>query len=213
MHSPLTQPDYPPITDLVTEQAVSSPNRVSITQGPDAITYAMLVERGESVARCLVEAGFGSGDVIGVTGPRGIGFVVALFGVLRCGATVFPLDPELPQRRRRHLVTAGKPKAFVRVGSGNATGDPAASVPSTVVVDARTGRPMAAVPPAGSHPALAPVPSRSPAYLFFTSGTTGAPRGVLGWHGALSHFLLWQRQTFAVDDADRCAQLTGASLT
>src|SRR3712207_7676526 len=45
-----------------------------------------------------------------------------------------------------------------------------------------------------------------PAYLFFTSGTTGVPKAVLGCHKGLSHFLAWQREAFAVEPRDRCAQ-------
>ncbi|HET9381771.1 MAG TPA: non-ribosomal peptide synthetase, partial [Streptomyces sp.] len=61
----------------------------------------------------------------------------------------------------------------------------------------------------------APLPSVSPAdpaYVFFTSGTTGRPRGVLGRHGGLSHFLTWQAAEFGVGEDDRCSQLTSVSF-
>jgi amino acid adenylation domain-containing protein len=60
----------------------------------------------------------------------------------------------------------------------------------------------------------APLVARPPdaAYVFFTSGTTGTPNPVLGGHQGLSHFLSWQRNTFAVGPGDRCAQLTGLSF-
>jgi amino acid adenylation domain-containing protein len=51
-----------------------------------------------------------------------------------------------------------------------------------------------------------------PAYLFFTSGTTGVPKAVVGCHKGLSHFLSWQRDTFQVTPLDRCAQLIGLSF-
>jgi amino acid adenylation domain-containing protein len=50
------------------------------------------------------------------------------------------------------------------------------------------------------------------AYLFFTSGTSGVPKGVLGCHKGLSHFLKWQREEFGITVADRAAQLTGLSF-
>ena len=51
-----------------------------------------------------------------------------------------------------------------------------------------------------------------PAYVFFTSGTTGVPKGILGTHKGLSHFLQWERQILSVSSGDRVAQLTGLSF-
>jgi amino acid adenylation domain-containing protein len=59
---------------------------------------------------------------------------------------------------------------------------------------------------------LPEVDNEDAAYIFFTSGTTGVPKGVLGCHKGLSHFLNWQRQEFGVGPHDRSAQLTGLSF-
>jgi len=59
---------------------------------------------------------------------------------------------------------------------------------------------------------LPEITPEDPAYIFFTSGTTGVPKGVLGVHKGLSHFLDWQRQTFDVTQKDRIAQLTSLSF-
>ena len=64
-------------------------------------------------------------------------------------------------------------------------------------------------------PSSISVPDITPedaAYIFFTSGTTGIPKGVRGCHKGLSQFIAWQRSTFDVRPDDRCAQLTSPSF-
>ena len=196
---PLERPELPPVTELIAAVTAQNPGRVAISQGLTTITYQDLVERSETLARQLTKQGCGRDDIVGVTGERGIDFVVGMLGVLRCGATMFPIDPALPGGRKRHLVHIGRPKLVVQTDSRP---DPFAPGVAVIHIDSQ----------AVTDVSLAPVSPDAPAYLFFTTGTTGAPRGVLGWHGALSHFLLWQRQTFGISPRDRCAQLTSASF-
>ncbi|GAA2425110.1 amino acid adenylation domain-containing protein [Streptomyces glaucus] len=213
--APLDAPEQRPVTELITAVAGRHPDRVAVQQGDSTLTYGELVARSEAVARRLVARGRGAGDVVAVTGPRGIGFVVGLLGVLRSGATAFPLDPALPEGRRRHLLEIGRPGLFVRITDGapdaeapvTPSGDP---VQETVEVDARGLGPQDAADPVAAD--LPEVSAADPAYLFFTSGTTGLPKGVLGRHGSLGHFLTWQAAEFAIGEADRCSQLTSVSF-
>lgn len=209
----IDEPDQLPLTELITERAAAAPEHIAITQGAHALPYGELVHRAEVIGRELAGHGCGPGDVIAVTGPRGIGFVASLLGVLRSGATVFPIDPELPEGRRRHLLEIGRPKMFVQVedGTADAVDTITAGMP-TVRADAFTGLLCTAPTEAAEQAPLPPVSAQSPAYLFFTSGTTGTPRGVLGRHGSLSHFLRWQSRSFEISTDDRCAQLTSASF-
>ncbi|MFE1872682.1 amino acid adenylation domain-containing protein [Streptomyces sp. NPDC059496] len=203
----LDEPAQPPVTELIAARAVAAPDHVAITQGARFLSYGELVQRSEALARLLVARGCAPGQVVAVTGPRSIGFFVAMLGVLRSGATFFPLDQALPAGRRDHLLSVGGPTLFV------CAEDPLTSAPDTggvptVLLDAHTG--LLPTEPAAMD--LPPVDPDSPAYLFFTSGTTGTPRGVVGRHVSLSHFLRWQSSTFGISTEDRCAQLTSASF-
>jgi amino acid adenylation domain-containing protein len=200
----LEQPHQEPVPVLIARVAARHPDRVAVQQGGRTLAYGDLVTRSEAVARRVVARGRGVGDVVGITGPRGIGFVVGLLGVLRSGATAFPLDPALPEGRVRHLLEIARTDLFVSVGED--------ALPGTDVIhlDADGQCPLGE-----EGDGRAPLPSVSeadPAYLFFTSGTTGLPRGVLGRHAGLSHFLTWQAAEFAISEDDHCSQLTSVSF-
>ena len=200
----LARPPQQPVPELIARVAARHPGRIAIKQGSRTLTYGELVARGEAVARRVVARGRGVGDVVGITGPRGIGFVVGMLGVLRSGATAFPLDPALPQGRIRRLLEIAGADLFVRVADGALPGI------ETVDVDADGLSPLRAE--SDRTTPLPLVSAADPAYLFFTSGTTGLPRGVLGRHGGLSHFLTWQAGEFALGQDDRCSQLTSVSF-
>ncbi|MFE2569305.1 amino acid adenylation domain-containing protein [Streptomyces mirabilis] len=214
--TPMDAPAQPPVTELIAARAAIAPDATAVSHGGSALTYRQLVDRSEELARHLVAARCGRGQVVAVTGPRSPGFVVAMLAVLRSGAVFFPVDPALPAGRRRHLVDVGAPVFCVRVEEADEP-QPAVieGMPQTTV-DAGTGLSQLAGReaslPAAPEVALPAVDPDSPAYLFFTSGTTGTPRGVLGRHASLTHFLRWQSQEFGVTSQDRCAQLTSSSF-
>ena len=105
--------------------------------------------------------------------------------------------------------------------TGDAEAQPAASaVPGAATGDAGPRLAVSAAPWAatgdagprragGAEPAPPAVGPDSPAYVAFTSGSTGVPKGVVGRHGSLSHFLPWLRRRFALSPGDRYSMLSG----
>ncbi|MFI9393193.1 amino acid adenylation domain-containing protein [Streptomyces bauhiniae] len=147
------------------------PEARALTAADGSMTYAALDEAADAWAARLAAAGAGPGRVVPVLLPRGTDLVTALLAVLKTGAAYALLDPEWPERRLRDIL--GQLDAPVLVGTGpEGRGGPALCPPPD-------GRSSA---PGGFRPVTAR--STDPACVFFTSGTTGRPKGVLSPHRA-----------------------------
>ncbi|WCN82394.1 non-ribosomal peptide synthetase [Micromonospora sp. LH3U1] len=125
---------------------------------------------------------------------RSLDWPAALLGVLRAGAAYVPLDPAIPQKRLAHVLADSS--AVLVLGSRE-TGPPTTVLPFVAVEDA-----LVAGPPA----VVAPVHPSAPAYVLYTSGTTGQPKGVCVSHGNLVHTLEAVAEHYALTPADRVLQ-------
>ncbi|MDC3955553.1 amino acid adenylation domain-containing protein [Polyangium jinanense] len=211
MSLPLPERPIEPVPARVARIAAEAPDRRALARGGAAWSYRELVDQAAGVVGALEQAGIEPGRAVAVSGPRSFGLIAAMLGVLAAGGALLLLDPRLsPGRREGMLTQAGARHAIVVVPEGQA---PAWQPPEGIFVvnlDPDRGlspASLAARPTA--FPALAP---DAPAYIFFTSGTTGTPKGVVGLHKGLAHFLQWQGQTFGIGPDDRAAQLTALSF-
>jgi len=202
---------YPTVQEMVLEQAARNPEAVAVRQGEREWTYGELVAAARAVAGRVVDghAEASTAPVVGVAGERSFGLIASMLGVLLGGGVLLTLDPRLPAERCRQMLEIADARLVLAVGDGGDGARPDGV--ERVGVDPGTGLPLEAG--AGPLTGEPPVPEPdAPAYAFFTSGTTGVPKGVLGRHNGLGHFLAWQRQTFGVAPGDRSAQLTGLSF-
>ena len=151
------------------------------------------------------------GAVVGIAGVRSFGLVAALTGAVTSGYVVLPIDAALPSRRKRQMLGAAEVGVVVVVGAETDIADWIAADEKLRIIriDPGSGRVLTG----GGHgvPRHRPGPD-DPAYVFFTSGTTGKPKAILGRHVGLSRFLVWQRETFSIGPDDRCAQTTSFSF-
>ncbi|MEU8180868.1 amino acid adenylation domain-containing protein [Micromonospora sp. NPDC049047] len=208
LRQPLRRERQEPVTARVAAVARDNPAAVAVTLGERSWSYGELVVTADRIARRLLAGGLRPGDHVLVTGPSCFGLIAAMLGVLRARGVLVPLDPRLPERRKRDLAaTAGAHRAVLVGGEAAAAGD---------VIEVAEDGSVAPVGLGPSAPAeevtLADPTDTDVAYAVFTSGSTGAPRLVRVAHAGLAHFLSWQRDTFAVGPTDRCAQLTALSF-
>ncbi|BBB01930.1 putative non-ribosomal peptide synthetase [Actinacidiphila reveromycinica] len=189
---------------MFARQAARHPEHIAVTTAEGDLTYGRLDAWSRAVADALTRRGVGPGDRVAVRLPRSAALVAALLGVLRTGAAYVPLDPAQPAGRQRRITDAAQPAALLVPEGDDAPG------PGTPVVSVP---PLAAAPPAAGGTAGTgplPAPDRAggqdgpdaPAYVLFTSGSTGQPKGVEVRHTNVVRLFDTTRTLFAFGDRD-----------
>ena len=211
---PIPVPYQVPIPDLIREHACCIGNHIAILQDSRSWTYQQLDLAARTLADALLQKGVATGTVVAVMGERSFGLIASLLAVLSSGGVLLALDPKLPPTRLRTMLTESGVIGAVVVGPNTGPFNSVETLGFQIHVEADSARVLdheksVSKTPHAVLPSLAPEQS---AYIFFTSGTTGIPKGVLGTHGGLSHFLCWQRETFSVSQGDRVAQTTNLSF-
>ena len=179
-------------------QAVTTPAATAIGTAAGPVTYERLAAAVRATAATLTP-----GTVVAVVGGKHPESIAALVAAVAAGVVAVPIDEELPVARQRRLAEAAGATAVLLAGP---TGTPewAAGLP-VHRMDLAAAAPPEDRLPSGAAP-------EDPAYVFFTSGTTGEPKGVLGRHLGLDHFVAWEKAEFGVGAGDRVAQLTTFSF-
>jgi amino acid adenylation domain-containing protein len=200
------------IQELVRPAVVRAPDAVAIVDGPVAWSYAELWEVSGRLASFLRAEGVSAGDSVTIYAQRTGTLVPAILGVLRAGARFAILDPAQPHERLRQCIRALRPRAMLVLEAAGVVPsmlrtEVGAEVP-WLELPLRPGDVLASIPesPAGELPDVAP---DADAYIAFTSGTTGAPRGIVGRHAPVAHFIGWHCRTFGLGSTDRFVMLSG----
>ncbi|MFG2247615.1 amino acid adenylation domain-containing protein [Spirillospora sp. NPDC048823] len=185
-------PDAPEVPDeSLSRQAARTPGAVAVRHGGRTLTYAELDARAGRLAGALRAAGAGPGTVVAVCGPRSPELVAALFAVQRSGAAYLPLDPALPSARLEYMVRDGGAALLLTDGSAHVPGV------ATLPLDAEDATGPA--PPTAAAAA-------DLAYVCYTSGTTGRPKGVEVERRALASRVRWMREDYGLGAGDRVLQ-------
>nr|WP_296779895.1 non-ribosomal peptide synthetase [Rhodococcus sp. (in: high G+C Gram-positive bacteria)] len=187
------------LVSLFDAQVARTPDAIALVDGTTSLTYRdfdVLVNR---TARLLVGKGLGPGTTAAVAMGRSIEMVTSMYAVVKTGAAYVPLDPDQPTERVRHVLEVADPLLVLTSGSGTFT--PPASTAEVIDVDALdlarySGEPITDID------RLLPLRGDELAYLMFTSGSTGLPKGIELTHAATVNQLAWAQSTYPLDASD-----------
>ncbi len=194
-------PDGERLFDRFVRVAQAHPDAVAVRSGDEALSYRQLDEASNQVAHYLQSRGVVPGRRVGVCLPRRPELLVALLGVSKAGGAYVPLDPGLPPSRVAFMVQDAGIEVLLSHGAVDEALRDAAGA-KVVLLDQGpeeiTSRPRSAPSCAATAESLA--------YVAYTSGSTGEPKGVMVSHRALVHYLSWAIERY------RMASGTGAPV-
>ncbi|KAB2667866.1 MAG: amino acid adenylation domain-containing protein [Verrucomicrobia bacterium] len=174
------------VHELFGVQARRTPGAPALVCGDATVTYAELDGRADRLAQALRRRGVAPGTAVAVHLERSIGWVVAILAILKCGGHYVPLPGECPAARLRFMLEDSRALLVIRNAALPEGACPAAcgELDPRGLPDTDTGNEL-------SHPS-ARVPAGNPAYVMYTSGTTGRPKGVVVPHRAVVRLVVGQ---------------------
>ena len=165
--------DMTTLFERIAENAILTPRTDAIVTTRGGMTYEELVKRARSLGAHLIAEGAQPGEAVAVLARRDINLLPTLLGVWAAGCAYLPLDPAFPRERMRVMLERANVRLMLVSDEEN--------VPDGLpprIIKARFDAPDAPLPPAEPE---------APAYVLFTSGSTGEPKGVVVPHRALSN--------------------------
>lgn len=189
------------IPALIAAQAEQTPSAPAVIDGEKSLTYQELHQRALKLAAHLHTKGAKAGDVVALFLPRSPELMVALLAVHYAGATYLPLDPTYPTERIAYMLADS--------GAIWAITDPShqKELPPTVqsITEIEVIAPLSVLPPVK-------VEADAIAYILYTSGSTGQPKGVRISHRSLLNHALAQADAYELTHTDRVLQFASISF-
>jgi long-chain acyl-CoA synthetase len=183
-------PAFRAIPDLIREHARAEPVRraLAVCEGGAirAIDYATLDARMDRVAAALQRDGLQAGDAIALCAAASIDYAAIYLGALRAGVVVAPLAPgSTPDSLARMLADAGARLLFTDAAAAETVGEAGAGkVPHIALDGSAAGQPLESwLAAPGAQPTPVALQPAQAFNIIYSSGTTGAPKGIVQSHG------------------------------
>ena len=183
---------------LFEEQVEKTPENIAVIFEKEQLTYKALNQRANQLAHVLVEEGVKADDLVAICVDRSVEMIIGLLGILKAGAAYMPIDIKSPSKRIQFMLQDANAKILL--------------TQSTVTKDLSQIKSICIknkvfddYPDTNS---CNPVQSNMLAYVMYTSGTTGEPKGVMVEHKSVVNTIIWFINTFELKTKTQVLCLT-----
>lgn len=177
------------------------PNLTALISKSGSMSYRELDEQSDSFANFLVSTGLFAGDVVCIAGDKQLQTIVCIIGSLKANVTYSVFDPETPEPRLAKILEKCRPRLVIcdadRVMELRQTGYKAIDLASIAAVTSNKFENTDAL-----DTRLKSNTANSPAYIMFTSGSTGFPKGAIMTQQNVLNLIEWSIDTYKFDQTD-----------
>lgn len=170
------------VFDSIDKWAVETPNKSAVVSLDTDWSYEYFARATNQVANYLIQQGVKAGDRVAFVLPRGPNTILTLVGILKAGAAYVPIDSQSPPGRIADCLEDSDPALVI--AQDHMSKVIATNAPVITITDMLNG----ATESSTANPEIRPN-AEDNAYIIFTSGTTGRPKGVPITHRALTNFI------------------------
>jgi L-proline---[L-prolyl-carrier protein] ligase len=204
---------------LLTQSANKWPDHEALRFDGQSLTYRELDHLSNKVARTLMGAGVTRGDRVGFYLNKSFGSIISIFGILKIGAVYVPMDPNAPAKRLAYMARNCDIKVLLtseqKLPSLTGILDEGCPIKTIALVDSRDEHEGGILPEIELvfwrsilEQSVDPIPDQGVietdlAYILYTSGSTGDPKGVMISHRTIFTFINWCQDTFHLTTEDR----------
>lgn len=206
--------------ELLTNSAGIYPDKTAVSYRDEKLTYRKLDELSDELSAICISSGVEAGDRTGIYIDKSVESVIAVFGILKSGACYVPLDPIAPVERHKLIINDCALEVLItsskKLRHISRIVQQAGTLKHVLVLDITRNENKVDIPgvrmlfkddifrsgDGSSKNAKRKVTEKALAYMLYTSGSTGQPKGVMISHKAAMAFAEWAFKTFNIKSED-----------
>ena len=189
--------DMPSVIELFQQQVKTQANKTAIEFTNLKVSYQQLDQSSSQLAHHLLNQGIKANDIIAICLPRSIEMIIAILAILKSSAAYLPIPTDIPDKRINNILKQSQCSILLTLSKNQVR--LSNSETQIICIDDYPATSIQQIRDIQINP-------NNIAYVIFTSGSSGQPKGVMIDHKALSLRLNWLQSLFKLTPSDRMAQ-------